>query len=397
MPHDVGANVFIPEIARGYTEAGCDVVVGRENLAHLMTRPAIIHLHWPEEHFAWGEDARSPQMRATTFLKRLDELLRQGATLVWEVHNLRPHETRVADLEQAVYQAVIDRAHILVHHCETSIGLLKERYEVSDNVRMIVSPLGNYSAYPNTTDKASSRTRLKIAPDRFVYLHFGAIRAYKGLDLLLQAYSGVKARNKFLLVAGRYAQGDATSRALDRLRFAIRKRLANDVRFDLRLVPEEEIQHYFNAADVVVLAHRAGLNSAIAVLGMTFGRMVIGPDCGCISSVLQAGDNIVYQTGDVAQLTSAMQRSLSMNVDAAGARNRAAAAEWEWRRIARAVLRDYEPRTDAQSSPEERSFVRPDELRIAVHRQPRENPDTIPRCPTSTSPSRSLPKSSPPR
>jgi glycosyltransferase involved in cell wall biosynthesis len=357
MPHDVGANIFVSEIASAYREAGCDVVLGRENLSHLMCRPAIVHLHWPEEHFFnWGGEMLSSEARAGVFLTRLDELKSMGARLVWQVHNLRPHESRSVALEHRVYQSVIDRADVFVHHCDASVRLLRERYAVPSDRPNVVRPLGNYLAYPNAATKTTARTHLGLDPHRLVFLHFGAVRAYKGLDLLLEAFAAASIPGKLLLVAGRFAAMRASTGTADRIRFALFKRFGRNVRFDLRMIPDDEVQYYLNAADVVVLSHRAGLNSAVAVLGMTFGRAIVGPDMGCMGSLLRDSGNLTYEPGDTAGLARALERSVAIDFEQLGERNRTLASTWRWSDIPAAVLRAL-PSTSAKS--EEQAELHP--------------------------------------
>jgi glycosyltransferase involved in cell wall biosynthesis len=65
---------------------------------------------------------------------------------------------------------------------------------------------------------------------------------------------------------------------------------------------------------------------------------VIGPDIGCIGSVLRQGENLVYPANDVSALARAMERVPSMNLAQVETANTKAAAAWDWLTIARAIL-----------------------------------------------------------
>jgi len=125
------------------------------------------------------------------------------------------------------------------------------------------------------------------------------------------------------------------------------KRTSKTVRFDLRRIPEDEIHFYFNAADIVVLSHREGLNSGVAVLGMGFSRVVVGPDCGCIRHVLGAGENVIYEPGNVMALASAMEQAAAMDYSSAGQRNRSVVERWKWSATVAAIA-DHLPRAATQ-------------------------------------------------
>ena len=121
------------------------------------------------------------------------------------------------------------------------------------------------------------------------------------------------------------------------------KRTSKTVRLVLRRILEDEVHFYFNAADVVVLSHREGLNSGVAVLGMSFSRVVVGPDCGCIPHVLGAGENVIYEAGNVKALASAMEQAATMDYSSAGQRNRSVVEHWKWSATVAAVA-DQLPR-----------------------------------------------------
>jgi beta-1,4-mannosyltransferase len=142
------------------------------------------------------------------------------------------------------------------------------------------------------------------------------------------------------LVAGLYSPPTGPGSWRDRLQLAYRKRADRRLLVHGYTIESARIQDYANAADCLVLSHTSGLNSGVAVLGMTFGKPLIGPDLGCLGWVLRAGDNCIYPTGDVAALTAAMQGMFAApdRLQAMGERNRQAAQEWRWERIAAGVL-----------------------------------------------------------
>ena len=343
MPHNVGQNPFLSDLAQEYKKVGFDVVLGRDNLTYGACQPNIVHIHWPEEHLNWGVDPRTPEARSAAFLRRLDEYKDAGALIVWQVHNLHPHEVESAALEVATYQGLLDRCDLVVHHCPASMELLRKHYSVRPEQKSVVTPHGNYLSYPNSSSRDEARRRLGLPLDGLVFLHFGAIRAYKGLDLLLDAFSATRVRAKCLLVAGRYAALRQEGRWLDRIRLSLLKRTSKTVRLDLRMIPDDEVHFYFNAADIVVLSHREGLNSGVAVLGMSFSRVVVGPDCGCIPHVLGAGENVIYESGNVKALASAMEQAATMDYSSAGQRNRSVVEHWKWSATVAAIA-DHLPR-----------------------------------------------------
>ena len=337
IPHGLSANIYVRELGRAYQKLGINVAYNADNLAESNLAPGILHLHWPEEQYRWSGSG-SPETRAKFFLEKLAHLKSSGTRIVWTVHNMAPHEFRESSLDRHVYQSVIDLAELIVHHCEYSRQLLSQEYKVAPTKSQIVCPHGHFLAYPSGITKQAARSKLGIPHDAFVYLQFGQVRAYKGLSTMLNVFSRLRVPNKYLLVAGRYSAPQGRTRFFERARIAYLKRFRSNTLLCLQEVPDEDVQIYMAAGDVLVLTHTAGLNSGVAVLGMSFGKPVIAPDIGCIGAVLGQGSNFLYQPGSISELTAAMKGSASADLAHIGTINRTASARWTWDDMARSIL-----------------------------------------------------------
>ncbi|KQY81392.1 glycosyltransferase family 4 protein [Pelomonas sp. Root1444] len=338
LPHQASGNIYIRELGRAYAELGWTPIYGPENLLEGNLRPDLLHLHWPEEFYRWrGEGTLAA--RAQHFLMRLQTLRQAGVPMVWTVHNLVPHDVADATVDAHVYRTVIDSVDAVHHHCNCSIKAVAARYEVPPRVRQFVQAHGHYFSYPNAISRADARRELGIPAEARVFLQFGQIRGYKGLDLLLSAFDQLELPGKFLLVAGLYNAPTGPGAWRERLRLAWRKRTDRKLLIHGRSIDSDRIQVYMNAADCVVLSHTAGLNSGVAVLGMSFGRPVVGPRLGCIGETLGEENNFTYPPGDVKALTSAMLAAAqSPHLSAQGQNNRLACESWQWTGIAGAAL-----------------------------------------------------------
>jgi glycosyltransferase involved in cell wall biosynthesis len=216
---------------------------------------------------------------------------------------------------------------------------LEKSYRVPRTTRCVVAPHGNYLSYPSGLPREIARRELNVPIDAFVYLSFGLIRAYKGFDDLLAAFRRVRLPNKWLIVAGEYDSG-TTNAWRQKLMLARTTRLSRRVRFFLRTVPSAQVQTFVNASDCVVLSHRQGLNSGVAILAMTFGKPVVGPNLGCIEWVLRAGRNLVFKAGDRDSLVECMEAAATLDLPSVDAANRAIANGWTWKGMAQAVLEE---------------------------------------------------------
>ena len=330
-------NIYIRELGRAYQRTGCELIYGVDNFYETTVDADIVHLNWPEAFYRW-HGMGSAEKRAERFIGAIDKYKNKGAKIVWTVHNLTPHDHVKSGLDYDVYQSVIERADIIAHHCEKSIDLLKAHYKVYDNIENIVLPHGNYLAYPSGITRKEARARLAIPDNAYVYLHFGAIRSYKGLDSLFSVFGKVNNPDKWLLVAGNYQGITGKGAWRDKLLMYWARHWAKRTTLYLKNIPSEDIQIFLAASDCMVLSHSRGLNSGVAVLGMTFGKLIIGPKLGCIEWVLDAGKNISFDVNSSDALIKAMNQAVNYDGKEVNKVNSSIASEWTWDGMVKKIL-----------------------------------------------------------
>jgi glycosyltransferase involved in cell wall biosynthesis len=146
---------------------------------------------------------------------------------------------------------------------------------------------------------------LGISKHQHVLLFFGIVRPYKGLQVLLDSLTLLKSESQtpFLIVAGEF--WDGAQAYLD----AIQRLGLNDaVRIENRYIPNEEVDLFFSAADVLVAPYLAGTQSAAVALALGRRLPVI------LTSRIAAGVppsarelTRVVPAGDAAALASAIR------------------------------------------------------------------------------------------
>ncbi|MBB3083609.1 glycosyltransferase family 4 protein [Geodermatophilus sabuli] len=146
-----------------------------------------------------------------------------------------------------------------------------------------------------------------------VVLFFGTMQAYKGLDVLLEAFRTVRARrpDARLVIAGA-PSGDTD---LDALR-----RTADGIGgVDLRAgyVPMDAVPELFQQARVVAAPYRYANASGVVELARTFSRPAVGTTVGDLPAVIDAEETgILVPPGDPAAFAAALLRLLDRPAEA---------------------------------------------------------------------------------
>ena len=226
-------------------------------------------------------------------------LRRRGVTVLAVVHNAIPHERRWGDRALTRW---------LLRSCD---GLLAMSDQVAADVRQLapavplaVVPHPVYDGFGESFPRAQARAALALPPDAPVFLFFGFIRRYKGLDVLLDAWGQVARRvpDARLVVAGEfYADEDALR--------PLAASLGDSVRLDAEYISDDRVPLYFGAADAVVQPYRTATQSGVAQIAFHFGRPVITTDVGGLAEVVPDGvAGLVVPPQDPAALAEAMVR-----------------------------------------------------------------------------------------
>jgi glycosyltransferase involved in cell wall biosynthesis len=241
--------------------------------------------------------------------------------VVWTVHNALPHDRQ--RLDRALRWLLVRCARLVVHAEATRAAVPRARRPAA------VVPHGHYIGwYPDDLSPAEARRALGLEPADAIFVCFGQLRAYKGIDGLLTAFAGLPDPGLRLVIAGRPAsERDA----------AVVRAGAGDprVRTHLGFVPDADVQRFLKAADFVVLPYRDVLTSGAALLALSFGRPVVVPRLGCLVELEREGCALAYDPDAGGGLRDALAAAAQIAAEPARL------ADWQERAAAAARARDW--------------------------------------------------------
>jgi len=296
-------------------------------------RPTVISLDWIHQY------ALAPgwiQSLFKSILFALDVLLVKflfKPKLIWTIHNLQHHDPRPRRIERWI-------SSFFATHC-TKVRLLGSGVErsVTDYLKIPVTkctilPEGPYIGwYPEGQSRESARKELNLNAKDRVWLYLGTLRPYKGVEDLMDAFLKTKNAGHQLVIAGNpwnkaYA-GSLFEKAHGH----------HNIRIHAESVPDDKLQTFFAAADLVVLPFRHVLNSGSVLLAMGFGKAVVAPDIGLIPFRLCQQPQFLFneQIGLETILEKTERLSLE-ELKEIGLENRRQAQRYTWDDFAQFVL-----------------------------------------------------------
>jgi beta-1,4-mannosyltransferase len=232
-----------------------------------------LHFHWPQSYWRHQHGPaflRGPLSLAKigVFGLRLAGARALGYRILWTVHQVSPHEVADERVDRLGARVLARFSHVLVAHDEATVEEVRTKLGRAGE-RVAVVPHGSYvGVYPAGRGRDAVRSELGLDRRTTVFLAFGDLRAYKAVELLLDAFRAAPLDDAVLLVAGsdRVGRGAAVTAAAE---------ADPRIRPLLGFVPDTRVAELFTAADVAVVARGDGGTSGSLILALSMAVPVV--------------------------------------------------------------------------------------------------------------------------
>lgn len=195
------------------------------------------------------------------------------------VHNMTPHEPNI--LDRLFAPRFVKNQDGFVALSESVVKDI-DRLDKSGKPKTF-SPHPIYDHYGERMSKAEACKALNLPADKDYMLFFGLVRAYKGLDLLLDAFGQVKDRlpDLQLIVAGEFYEDE------DKYRAQI-SALGLDERVIVRneFIPDGDLRKYFGVADLVVQPYKTATQSGVTQVAFHFEKPMLVTNVGGLGEIV---------------------------------------------------------------------------------------------------------------
>jgi len=283
-----------------------------------------LHLNWPS--FFYSDRSAIVSLRKFVRFISFFALTRLcGIRLLWTAHNLYPHDrNKIAVLDWLGRKILVSLSYrIFAHGKSAALAVTQEFPGVHG--KLVIIPHGNWVGfYENECSRATARARLEIPADQFVFLFVGMWKAYKNLEYLIRCFQDGPFGGAALWIAGPFQEAEYYARVKAQV-----DRKPQRIRLESRFIPNDELQYYFSASNVVVLPYTEILTSGGAMLAISFGRPVIAPRLGHLQDAISPECGVLYDPSDPEGLSRAMREIQGRSFDDAVIRQHARRFEWQ--------------------------------------------------------------------
>ena len=253
----------------------------------------------------------------------------RGRPLVLTAHQMLPPRPRPGQAWGR--RRLYERVDAVIAHTQQGRSRLMDEFGI-DPRRIALIPHGAFHHLAEQPDERPLPAHLAGVEGPIV-LCFGIWRPDHGIDVLLEAWRGIRGAELWLV-------------GLPKMRMEPLIRSAPPgVRFLPGFVTDPELPAYFRRADLIALPYRSMEASGVLFTALAFGKPIVGSAVGALADLAGIGGAEVVDPGDPQALHQALARLLGDGAArarlAAGARA-AADGPYSWDSIAAQTIALYE-------------------------------------------------------
>ena len=198
------------------------------------------------------------------------------------IHNMIPHEKSLFDkLFPPYFVKAMDGFVALSQSVLDDVKSLDKQ----DEPRCFV-PHPLYDHFGEIIERSEAKKHLNLDTNYRYLLFFGLVRAYKGLDLLLEAFADERLR-KYpvkLIVAGEFY--DDPKPYLEQIK---KHNLQDLVIVVNQYINDEDVKWYFNAADIIVQPYKSATQSGVTQVAYHFEKPMLVTNVGGLGEIIPNG------------------------------------------------------------------------------------------------------------
>ena len=142
-------------------------------------------------------------------------------------------------------------------------------------------------------NREKSSRILNLDPKNQYLLHFGLVRKYKGLDLLIESMTELIKTNKNLILL---IVGEFYSNKEKYLKQITRLELEKNIKIIDEYVEGNMINQWFSIADLVIQPNKISSQSGVTALSISFEKKIVTTGTGGIGEVINSNNGYICES-----------------------------------------------------------------------------------------------------
>lgn len=211
------------------------------------------------------------------FLSHMARKQEKNVKRIALIHNLIPHEKRFFDRYLIMKMLRSYDAFVVL-----SDAVEKDLLSMRPDAKYLKIEHPWYDHFGEKLPKDKARSILNLSENKKTLLFFGLIRDYKGLDILIKAFSKMDDSFQLIIAGEIYGSSEKYQQLIE---------LSENKNIHLfnAYIPDDEVNIYFSAADVCVLPYRTATQSGVTGTSFHFEVPVVATDVGGLREALKDG------------------------------------------------------------------------------------------------------------
>ena len=195
------------------------------------------------------------------------------------VHNMIPHEPSILDKIFAPF--FVRNTNGFVALSESVVQDINRFDKAAKPKTSYPHPI--YDHYGEQMTKEEACLALNLNPENEYMLFFGLVRAYKGLDLLLEAFGKVKEQlpKLQLIIAGEFYEDEHKYRTL-----ITNNGLIDRVIIKNEFIADADLRKYFGAANLIAQPYKSATQSGVTQVAFHFEKPMLVTNVGGLGEIV---------------------------------------------------------------------------------------------------------------
>ncbi len=283
------------------------------SLAVHQFRPQALYFDWIQS-FILGKTLLVTLLKCFTFTLEITFLKQfRKLPVIHTVHNMQNHAGRWIKVERWMHHWFLHRCDRIRVYSETTKRKIVRLYRIDPDKVFVIYDVPFHHYYPGEATRKEGRQFLHLPVSAFVYLFFGMVKPYKGIEELIAAFMQIAGPEDYLVIAG-----TSDVKAYGQKIGALAGQHLN-ILFPNQFIDKEKVQYFCRAADTMVLPFRSVEHSGSVDLAMAFAKPVITINTPFMQSLLKHQLYLLFD--HPAQLSDRMTKAKGYDLEQIGLRN----------------------------------------------------------------------------